>query len=89
MMAARQRGAAKSAYIRDNLNRVLAEMTYADALKRVPHENIVVADITSSLNPLDDKNHVSQIEPSGLGGKKIAKMLRYVMISDQVASGRA
>ena len=48
----------------------IMKMTYSDVLKRVPHNNIVVADITSSLNPYVDKNHVSQIEPSGLGGKE-------------------
>lgn len=67
----------------------IMKMTYSDVLKRIPRENIVVADITSSLNSFDHKNHVKQIEPSGLGGKKIAKMLKYIMTSDQVVPGRA
>ena len=42
-------------------------------------KNVLIADVTSSLNPYDSSNHVSQIEPSATGGKKIAKMLRYLL----------
>ncbi|MFA6302243.1 MAG: SGNH/GDSL hydrolase family protein [Legionella sp.] len=44
--------------------------------------NLVVADVTSSLNPLDKTNHTSQIEPSGKGGKKISQMLHHLISND-------
>jgi hypothetical protein len=53
--------------------------TYANIIKELPKEKIVVADITSSLNPFDNNNHAHQIEPSGVGGKKIACMLKYII----------
>lgn len=52
---------------------------YSSVLKKIPTANVVVADLTSSLNPYDHENHVSQIEPSGIGGKKIAQMLKYII----------
>lgn len=55
------------------------KMTYAETFTKLAKENIeniIVADITSSINPYDKENHVSQIEPSGVGGKKIAMMLK-------------
>lgn len=68
----------------------IMQLTYADVLKRIPHDdNIVVADITSSLNPYDNNNHTCQIEPSGLGGKKIAQILEYMISSPHITSGQA
>ncbi len=61
----------------------IMKRTYAEALAKIEDTNIVIADVTSSLNPFNPGNHVSQIEPSGQGGKQIAKMLKF-MIKGQV-----
>jgi len=61
----------------------LIQSTYRDALAEINDSNVVVADITSSLDPFDSNNHVSQIEPSGEGGRKIALMLKYIITSAQ------
>lgn len=63
----------------------LIQETYTNVLSTVKDENIVVADITSSLDPFDSKNNVGQIEPSGIGGRKIALMLKHI-IEDTKAS---
>ena len=67
----------------------IMKKTYTDVLKEISPDNIIVADITSSLNPFDNKNHLSQIEPSGLGGRKIAQMLKYIITSAKVVAGQA
>jgi len=51
-------------------------------------EKLIVADLTSSLNPHDKANHVRQIEPSGVGGRKIAAMLSHLM-TEKVECGHA
>jgi hypothetical protein len=64
---------------------------YKGILNHVVEKNIsqvMVADVTSSLNPFDDNNHVCQIEPSAEGGNKIAKMLKY-LITQNPALGNA
>jgi len=78
--------------IRGNAMKVIHEImkrTYDYILKNVQQDNIVVADITSSLNLYDAQNYVRQIEPSGVGGKKIAQMLKYIMTSPKVVLGQA
>lgn len=68
----------------------IVQKTYAKAFEQLANDkNIIVADITSSLNPYDKDNHVSQIEPSGLGGQRIAMMLQYLMTNSKVASGNS
>lgn len=62
--------------------------TYSNVLKQISHENILVADITSSLDPLDINNHVHQIEPSSIGGRKIAHALKFLTSNDSVRPGR-
>lgn len=59
----------------------LVKQLYSGVLEAIrPYaDRLVVADLTSSLNPNDERNHVKQIEPSGVGGKKIASMLTYLM----------
>jgi hypothetical protein len=73
----------------DVIQRLVAD-TYRsifEALTSVDENaNFVVADITSSLNPYDGMNHTHQIEPSGQGGSKIAKMLHF-LITHTVPSG--
>jgi hypothetical protein len=51
--------------------------------------NVMVLDVTSSLNPYDGSNYADQLEPSGTGGKKIAQMLTYMMTHDDVHPGFA
>ncbi|MES2217613.1 MAG: SGNH/GDSL hydrolase family protein [Pseudomonadota bacterium] len=63
----------------------IMKMIYNNIFERIPTENLVVADITSSLNLYDDTNYVCQIEPSGSGGKKIAQMLKF-MVSSHIVS---
>lgn len=65
----------------------LMTQTYQPIIDLVPN-NVIVADITSSLDPFDSDNHVSQIEPSAHGGKKIAMMLKHI-ISSQPTSRTA
>lgn len=52
-----------------------------DQISKKKIKNIVVADITSSLNPYNDpdgsSNHTFQIEPNAKGGFKIANILKY------------
>lgn len=68
----------------------IMKQTYTNIFKQIANDNsIVVVDITSSLNPYDESNYVSQIEPSGKGGKKIAQMLKYIMMSNQIITGCA
>ena len=62
--------------------------TYSNILKNIPNENILVADITSSLDPLDINNHVHQIEPSSIGGRKIAQALKFLTSNDSVKPGQ-
>ena len=70
----------------DVIQHLVAE-TFRGIISRMQDENIVVADVTSSLNPFDNKNHTSQIEPSGHGGLKIAKILQH-LITGQVTTGQ-
>jgi lysophospholipase L1-like esterase len=49
------------------------------SLQKSGVKNFLIADVTSSLNPYDANNHVSQIEPSASGGKKIARMLQFLL----------
>ena len=70
----------------------IMQKTYSDVFQQISSENIqdiVLADITSSLNPFDANNHVSQIEPSGIGGKKIAQMLKYIITDKHITSGKS
>ncbi len=61
-------------------NDLIDELKVGHALLSRPGDNnIVVADITSSLDPYENTSFVSQIEPSGPGGKKIASMLSHVI----------
>lgn len=53
--------------------------TYTGVLNTLDDKNICVADVTSTLNPFDSKNHVKQIEPSGKGGKKIAELITHIV----------
>jgi hypothetical protein len=64
----------------------MMKMIYHNIFSRIPADNVVVADITSSLNLYDEKNYVCQIEPSGFGGKKIAQWLKYMITSDAISS---
>ena len=60
----------------------MMHMIYKNIVGRIQQEavkHVIVADITSSLNPFDNKNYTWQIEPSCLGGKKIAQMLAYML----------
>ncbi len=71
----------------DAQNTILKVMndTYSDILQFVANEEwmrpvpISVVDVTSSLNPHLSENYVGQIEPSDVGGKRIAEMLAYAM----------
>ena len=66
----------------DVIHAIMQE-TYTAILRAVSEDNnIVIADITSSLNPFDGKNHTHQIEPSGIGGKKIAQMLKHILTDE-------
>ncbi len=57
----------------------IIKATYFKAFSTIQDDNIVAVDVTSSLDPHNNKNHVSQIEPSAIGGQKIAQMLGYVL----------
>ena len=57
----------------------IMKRTYTKVLESAKDSNVVVADVTSSLNPFDKNNHAMQIEPSGAGGKKMAQMLQYLV----------
>lgn len=66
----------------------VVQQTLGDILTSIKDDaNLVVADITSSLNPLDKTNHTSQIEPSGKGGKKISQMLHHLINNDVQKGG--
>jgi len=67
----------------------LVQDIYGTAISNLKDDNTVIADITSALNPFDKVNHVSQIEPSGVGGEKIAKLLSEVITNDAVRPGFA
>lgn len=66
----------------------LVKQLYSGVLTAIqPYsDRLVVADLMSSLNPHDPANHVKQIEPSGIGGRRIASMLGYLM-TQHVARG--
>lgn len=67
----------------DVIHRLMVE-TYQDIFNGLADKgNITVADVTSTLNPFDKKNHSHQIEPSGKGGKQIAKLLKGVINNPQ------
>ena len=53
--------------------------TILKGLQAQGEDNVAILDLTSSLNPFDKKNHSHQIEPSGVGGRKIADMLTYIL----------
>lgn len=52
------------------------------------HAKISVVDVTSSLNPNFPENHAGQIEPSNLGGKRIAQMLLHTIERGTEALGK-
>ena len=66
----------------DVIHKLVAQV-YSSILE-LKYENIIIADITSSLNPFDARNHISQIEPSGIGGEKIAKILVHLLTNSKV-----
>lgn len=75
-----------------NVLHELMKITYAGIFDHVSCSglsNVFAADITSSLNPFDNNNHVSQIEPSVEGGKKIAQMIKYLITSDHISEGKS
>jgi hypothetical protein len=57
----------------------IMRLTYKDILGSIEDSNVVIADITSSLDPYNSSNYVYQIEPSSIGGKKIAQILQYMI----------
>lgn len=59
----------------------LIGQTFQGVIKNLKDRHIIIADVTSSMNPFDKQNHTSQIEPSAHGGIKIAKMLHHLMTS--------
>lgn len=59
------------------MERIYKDIWKSDVIKK--DTNLCVVDATSSLDPFEIKNHVSQIEPSGEGGRKIAQMLAYAI----------
>lgn len=71
---------------RDVIHEIMKK-TYTATLQAIPSHHVVVADVTSSLDPFDSHNHVHQIEPSGVGGKKIAEMLAYIIKNANNSSG--
>jgi hypothetical protein len=62
----------------DIIHEIMKE-TYRSIINSIPKEKVVIVDITSSLNPFDNENHAHQIEPSNVGGKKIARMLKHII----------
>lgn len=68
---------------RDSMDMICKMMNdcYTDIISHAKEQGLKfkVVDITSSLNPNTDEHHVSQIEPSGTGGEKIASMLAYAV----------
>lgn len=63
----------------DAIHRLMIE-TYQEIFARLGEvDNVIAADVTSTLNPFDKKNHSHQIEPSGQGGKQIAHLLKEVV----------
>lgn len=64
----------------------IMKKSYFKIIENTAHENIVIADITSSLNPYDRKNYTSQIEPSAIGGKKIAQMLKFIILDKKYSA---
>lgn len=66
----------------------VVRLTYNGVLNVIDKTNISVADVTSSINPFNSKNHVKQIEPSGEGGRKIAKLLTHVINQSPVSAGQ-
>ncbi len=67
----------------------IMKQTYTDILKNLTDSNVAIADITSTLNPFDNNNHVSQIEPSATGGKKIAQALKFLLTTSENTAGNA
>jgi hypothetical protein len=57
---------------------------YQPLFQRITDTNVMVLDVASSLNPYDSSNYAAQLEPSGVGGKKIAQMLQYMITSTAV-----
>lgn len=79
----------KNATPADIINELMT-ITYKAILSELVEKypaNIIVADITSTLNPFEAANHVYQIEPSGKGGKIIANLLRHIIASGDNAVG--
>lgn len=70
---------------KDVIQKIIQD-TYSSVFSSIKTDNVVVADLTSSINPFEVYNHSHQIEPSGSGGKKIAKMLSY-LINNNPSSG--
>ena len=64
--------------------------TYKEILTQLTQKypsRIIVADVTSTLNPFVEANHVYQIEPSGVGGKVIANLLKHIISCGEEARG--
>lgn len=68
----------------DTAQHVMKE-TYSGILQfiakapELQNAHVSVVDVTSSLNPNFSVNYVNQIEPSGVGGAHIAKMLKFAL----------
>ena len=62
----------------DVIHQVMIKM-YQGIFAGLGHNKVLVADLTSSLDPFDNSNHVAQIEPSGSGGRKIAQLLAHIV----------
>lgn len=61
----------------------LVQNIYGDIFKHFSaNPNVLVADVTSTLNPFNEYNHVKQIEPSDGGGEQIAALLRDIIHHD-------
>ncbi|HRE32559.1 MAG TPA: hypothetical protein PLD88_11345, partial [Candidatus Berkiella sp.] len=57
--------------MKDAYNGILKFISTDSSLRK---RNIAVVDVTSSLNPYFNENYEGQIEPSNVGGQRIAKM---------------
>ena len=65
----------------DVIHEIMQE-TYGEILlEAYPFGPIVSADITSSLDPYNPINYVSQIELSNVGGEKVAQMLAHIILN--------
>lgn len=67
----------------------LVRSTYVNGLNKIDKSNVIVADVTSTLNPFDKENHVWQIEPSEKGGRTITRLLHTIINNTQQFKGKA